>query len=66
MKTVNNKDKLIMGSRSTLVEPKGFADDLNVGYKIKSQGFPSLNLFSGSKLYKWNTEGRKKKLNVLY
>jgi len=56
-----------MGSRSTLVEPKGFADDLDVGYKIKrSQGFPSLNLFSGSKLYKQNTEGRKKKLNVLY
>lgn len=47
---VNNKGKLVRGSRSTLVESKEFGVALDVGYKIKrSQGFPSLNLFSGSK-----------------
>lgn len=36
-----------MGSRLTLVKPKGFAD---VGYKRKgSQGFLSLHLFKESK-----------------
>lgn len=57
------KDKLILGSRSNLVEPKGFADELDVGYKVKrSQGFPSLSLFKGSKTnYINNIKGKKKK-----
>lgn len=57
------KDKLILGSRSNLVEPKGFADELDVGYKVKrSQGFTFLGLFKGSKTnYINNIKGKKKK-----
>lgn len=35
LKTVRTKDKLMMGSRLTLVEPKRFADGLDLGYKRK-------------------------------
>lgn len=39
-----------MGSRLTLVDPKRFADGLDLGYKKKrSQGFLSLNLLKGSR-----------------